>query len=425
MKPRLGHVDPSQRASAPRPLAASRQSSLPPAEVQSSRSTVDHKKPDDASALPPAVACGSDCDSTNQLATWEYAGLMVTYWCNAKCAFCYVYSAPDRGGDMSLDDAIRMWRGLDELAAGAGKPMRIHLAGGEPMGDWPRLVSIIRAARDAGLSKLEKVETNAYWATHDGLVRSRIELLDALGIERLVVSTDVFHQEFIDPARVARCVRIARQVLGPTRVRVRWWEFLNRPLDVRRLPVDKKEALFAASLEHHNDRMTGRAALRLAPLLPRQPAEAFASLSCTREVLQSQHVHIDAYGNVFPGVCSGIVLGNVSRTPIPQFWEHLSRTWPQHPVVGPVVRGGSYALMKNAMDHGYRPDPSGYTDKCHLCFDVRQFLFDHGICPDAVGPAECYANAADRADAKRWNEAVELTRQGQSVKSTSPIGAIE
>ena len=40
-------------------------------------------------------------------AGWEYAGLMITYWCNAKCAFCYVYSAPDRGGEMQVADAVQ------------------------------------------------------------------------------------------------------------------------------------------------------------------------------------------------------------------------------------------------------------------------------------------------------------------------------
>src|SRR5262245_4837662 len=83
------------------------------------------------------------------LSVWEYAGLMITYWCNARCAFCYVYSAPDRGGEMSVDQAVKMWRGLDQIAASVGKTMRIHLAGGEPFYDWVRLIAIVRAARDA------------------------------------------------------------------------------------------------------------------------------------------------------------------------------------------------------------------------------------------------------------------------------------
>ena len=70
-----------------------------------------------------------------QLAVWEFAGLLLTYWCNARCAFCYVYSGPDRGAWMSVPDALKIWRSLDRLAAKHDKTMRIHLAGGEPFGD--------------------------------------------------------------------------------------------------------------------------------------------------------------------------------------------------------------------------------------------------------------------------------------------------
>src|SRR5262245_52930209 len=169
---------------------------------------------------------------------------MITYWCNARCAFCYVYSAPDRGGEMPVEDAVDLWRGLDQLAASAGKTMRIHLAGGEPFYDWVRLISIVRAARDAGLTRLEKIETNAFWATADGLTRARLELLDALGMEKLVISADVYHQEFVGIDRVQRCVEIARDVLGAGRVRVRWWDFYDKPVDLRRSDAASKQRAY-------------------------------------------------------------------------------------------------------------------------------------------------------------------------------------
>ncbi|MBU0639200.1 MAG: radical SAM protein, partial [Planctomycetes bacterium] len=183
-------------------------------------------------AHPPAPAL--------ELAVWEYAGLMLTYWCSSRCAFCYVHAGPHRGEDMSVETAIALWHSLDHLAAAHGKTMRIHLAGGEPFRDWVVLVAIIRAARDAGLTPLEKVETNASWATSDGRTRSRLELLAALGTERLVVSSDVFHQEFVPFDRVRRCVETARRVFGRGRVMVRWWDFYQQPLDTRGMtPRDK------------------------------------------------------------------------------------------------------------------------------------------------------------------------------------------
>lgn len=341
-------------------------------------------------------------ESTPQLAPWEFAGLMVTYWCNARCAFCYVYSAPDRGGEMSVQAAVEHWRGLDRIAAAHRKTMRIHLAGGEPFGDWPRLLAIVRAARDAGLTPLEKIETNAFWATDDDLTRVRLEQLAALGLERLLISADVYHQEFVPLERVQRCVAQARRVLGPGRVRVRWWDFLQHPVELRQHDADAKRRAYAAALERHRERLTGRAAERLAGLLPRFAAEHFRGAHCVEEVLQSRHVHVDPYGNVFPGVCSGIILGNAGEQPIEALWHALAAHWAEHPVVSAVAAGGSFELMQRAAALGYTPLTDGYANKCHLCTHVRQFLVDRGLWRESVGPRECYANAADRAETTRF-----------------------
>ncbi len=352
---------------------------------------------------PEPAAAPADTDA-QQLAVWEYAGLMLTYWCNARCAFCYVYSGPDRGGEMTQADALRMWEDLDRLAADHGKTMRIHLAGGEPTGDWPRLAGLIHAARLRGRTPLEKVETNGGWATSEGLTRSRLQLLDMLGMEKLIVSCDVYHDEYVQFDRVERCVRLAREVLGKGRVRVRWWDyFKERKAEweaggSKARPMDRAAA-FRRALARHKDRMGGRAAEMLAPLLPLQRAEAFAGERCVREVLHSRHVHIDGYGNIFPGVCAGIILGNANAQPVDAVWRELAANWRDHPVVSAVVAGGSYALMQAALPLGYAPRADGYANKCHLCSHVRQFLVDRDLWPEFVGPKACYANGRDRREA--------------------------
>lgn len=355
-----------------------------------------------------------------ELARWEYAGLMVTYWCNAKCAFCYVYSAPDRGGNMRIADAVRFWQGLHRQATEGGRRMKIHLAGGEPFGDWPRLVGIVRAARDAGLPPLEKIETNAFWATDENLIRARLEQLDALGMEMLHISADVYHQEFISLERVRRLLRVARSVLGKRRVRVRWWDTLLRPAEVRGKSAREKQSIFALAALRHADRIAGRAADRLAPLLPRFPAEHFAQQRCHREILESRHVHVDAFGNVFPGVCAGIILGNLNDQPADVLWERLRENWAENPVLEAVVRGGSHALMQQARAFGYEPRADGYASKCHLCSDVRQYFFERNIWPQAVGPADCYANARDQHETRRWRAVLK-----QGVVSLPVLGSAE
>lgn len=337
----------------------------------------------------------ADNNAARELAVWEYAGLLLSYWCNARCAFCYVYSGPRFTRWMAPTDALTMWRGLDRLANGRGRKMRIHLAGGEPFGDWPRLLSIVRAARDVGLPPLEKIETNAYWATGEGVTRSRLEQLDALGVEMLIVSADVYHQQYVPFDRVRRCVEMGREVLGRGRVRVRWWDFFNDPVDTRKLDREEKTRVYQLALEHHAERMTGRAVDELASLRPRRPAEAFREENCVEPVLRSRHVHIDPHGNIFPGVCNGIILGNALKEGVETVWERLSREWGQHPVVSAVVAGGSYELLKRARECGYEELAGGYTDKCHLCHDVRRFLFEQGIWRESVGPGECYDREED------------------------------
>jgi hypothetical protein len=351
-------------------------------------------RPADTTAAPALVPAGD----LPRLAVWEFAGLMLTYWCNSRCAFCYVHSGPQSGGDMPIETAVRFWRGLHEAARAQGKPMKLHLAGGEPFSDWVRLVAIIRAARDAGLPPLEKVETNAGWAANDGLTRARLELLRALGVERLVVSSDVFHQEYIPFERVERCVHWARQIFGPGRLIVRWWDYFQNPVITRGLSPAEKEAAFRAALLQHPDRFTGRA-IELAHLVPRKPAAAFAGQNCTSEILGARHVHIDPDGHVFPGTCGGIILGRIDAAgAVDALWRRLGRSWSDNPVLSAVVAGGSYELLQRVIPLGYQPLPEGYASKCHLCADVRQWLHDRGHWPAAVGPAECYAPAPRRTD---------------------------
>jgi hypothetical protein len=175
-------------------------------------------------------------------------------------------------------------------------------------------------------------------------------------------------------------------------------------MDLRGLgPVERQRA-YRVALQRHKDRLTGRAAERLATLLPRHPAEQFRGEHCAEEVLRGRHVHIDPYGNVFPGVCNGIILGNALEQGVEGVWQGLSEGWRENPVLEAVVTGGAHELMQRAEALGYRALPDGYANKCHLCSHVRQFLVDEGQWPEFVGPPECYASEADRQEAARTEQ---------------------
>jgi hypothetical protein len=285
---------------------------------------------------------------------------------------------------MSLQDARSHLEALARLGA---DPAGVHIGGGEPFGDYPLLVSIVRAAREAGLAALGYVETNGYWAADAATVRARLlELRDA-GMMQISISADVFHQVYVDPACVARLWETARVTLGDGGLRARRWRFLQAPQDLRQADESARRAAYRAALAARGERMTGRAARELAPLLPRRPPESFSGDSCGRALRESGHVHIDHHGNVFPGTCAGLVLGRASaRRPLDEVLAG-----PRRLIWRTLVEGGPWALARLAEDEGFQLDPRGYADKCHLCTAVRTHLASRRRHGDELGPPELYA----------------------------------
>jgi hypothetical protein len=290
---------------------------------------------------------------------------------------------------MNASDAAAWWQQLDLVAAAVGRRVRVHITGGEPFGDFEHLCSILSAIQRAGLGPVEKLETNAFWAVDDDVTEHRLDAVRQLGVEALVVSTDLYHQEFVPIELARRCVHFAERIFGQEAVKVRWPEELQQPTGPPP-PEGNRGDAFRQAQDRHRERLTGRAAFELAPVLPRRPARSFAGMRCKRAILKSRHVHIDPYGHIFPGVCSGIILGNAGREPVDQVWKRIASDWQEDPLLAALVKGGPSALMQLVIEDGYEPLTDGYAGKCHLCTHVRQWLFEHGGWEQWLGPAECY-----------------------------------
>lgn len=324
---------------------------------------------------------------------WSFAGLMLTYECEARCASCYVCGAPGRPGRMGVDEALAAWRGLiDACPHGC----RVHLTGGEPFSDWPALIRLCRRAAELGLAPLQKVETNAAWAADEPLVRDRLCALDEAGMGMLAISADPYHQQFIPIERARLAARIATDVLGADRVRVRWADWLADGFDTCGMDDSQRAALFVHYAAAGRDRLSGRAAHMLAPHLPLRAAEAFAESTCREPLLRSRHVHVDPRGRIMPGTCAGIVLGRLGRDTVADLWRRLDADHADRPVVGTLARAGPVGLMRLARRAGFRA-AAGYAEKCHLCWDVRRFFVSGGMHHDELGPAWLYQDGTDRS----------------------------
>jgi len=318
---------------------------------------------------------------------WRSAGLLLTYKCNAACEFCYYHCTPRKGGLMPVETCLAAWRSLRVLA---GDEAKVHLTGGEPFLFWDHLAAILQEGKKQDLGPVDMVETNGFWAADDQLVAERLNMLIALGVQRLKISVDPFHQEYVDIEAARRLARIAKEMFGPDRVLIRWEKYLTdfgfRISDFR-LP-EERDRIYVDAYREHPFRFTGRAAGHLVELLASEPAGAYLHENCLAGFLGAKGVHIDPYGNVFSGTCSGIIVGNINQTPLDEIWRAFHPK--QNELIRTLCEKGPCGLLEKAESLGYQERPA-YAGKCHLCTHVRQFLFEKGAQPSIIGPADCYA----------------------------------
>jgi len=315
---------------------------------------------------------------------WRNAGLLITYKCNAECEFCYYNCSPSRGGLMPTDTVLSIWHSLKSLAENNEK---LHLTGGEPFLYYEHLIDILTQAKRQNLTPLDLIETNAYWAADEKIILDKLKQLDDLGMHRLKISCDPFHQEYIDIALVRRLAQTGAELLGPERVLVRWQKYLDEPMDIKNLPEAERAEMYLQAMKDYPCRLTGRAAANLALLRDLKAPEEFINKNCKHAFLGAKGVHIDPFGNVFSGTCSGIILGNVNRTPLEEIWQNFH---PRHDeIIKTLFESGPYGLLEK-FPQLEKLKSETFADKCHLCTTARQRLFENRIAPDTIGPAECY-----------------------------------
>jgi hypothetical protein len=314
-----------------------------------------------------------------------------------------------------------VWR---SLIGASPHGCRVHIGGGEPFGRWELLIDLCRRARSEGLAP-RKVETNAFWATQEKVVRERLAALDDAGMEKLVISADPYHQQFVPIERCRLVARVAEEVLGPERLQVRWRDWLSAGFDTGSMSKSELWLLFSQYAKRGRDRLTGRAAEVLAGSLLRRPISEFRGREvqpCREALLRSKHVHVGPDGLVMPGVCAGIILGRLrlplrglrnspalasagqehpcrAKESMASIWEALhadfgadgveSACSDSHPVLSELVRFGPIGLLGLARRAGFVP-ADGYAGKCHLCWEVRRFLAWRGLHQQELGPAWLY-----------------------------------
>jgi len=315
---------------------------------------------------------------------WRSVGLLLTYKCSAKCEFCYYNCSSEQNGLMPVDMTINAWMSLKELA---GEGAKIHITGGEPFLYWEHLLEILREAKKQNLGPVDMIETNGFWTTDEKIVEDRLKALDELGMRRLKISCDPFHQEYVDIEPVRRLAKTAKKLLGDARVLVRWEKYLDKPVEMKNISAVERDKQYIEALKDYPCRFTGRAAGMIAELVASQTVEQMATRNCSNAFLDAKGVHIDPYGNIFSGTCSGIIVGNIAKRPLAEVWQNWQPS--NDKVIETLFNLGPAGLLDEAIKAGYTQSKL-YAGKCHLCTSIRQFFFDKGLYKTVVGPAECY-----------------------------------
>ena len=315
-------------------------------------------------------------------------GVMLSYRCTSACQHCLYRCSPQQPDEwLSLQTAERVFRALQ------AEPLEdIHLAGGEPTIQLKLLTDIIRLAVKMGIP-LSYVETNAGWCTDRGRAEAGMRALREAGLPAVLVSVSMFHNEFVPFRNTRHGVEAAHKVFGrggtliylpqlyyllsqmPDDGRHRLEEF------ARAVGIEDQPAMLLALYQVIP---SGRAVDALRHCYTAHPAEHYARRCCFADLSSTSHFHIDHYGNLFTGLCAGLVPATIDDL-------HPRITSATHPVFHRLAQDGPYGLMGLAQDrHGYQERERGYVSKCDLCLDVRRCLQQTGQYPE-LRPASFYA----------------------------------
>lgn len=321
----------------------------------------------------------------SKLKLWTSMGLMLTYRCPAECEFCYYNCGPEKSGLLTIENVIAAWQGLINLASEQAK---IHITGGEPFLYWQHLQHLLSTAVKFNMGQVDVIETNAYWAANRTEIIERLRFLNSHNVRRLKISYDPFHAEFVDYDRVKLLYDTACEVLGTDKVLFRWQQYLKERPRIDGLSEEQKLSLFSESCRQYPCRFTGRAAGRLAQRLANKELEQISAENCKKAFLNSKSVHIDPFGNVFNGVCSGIIIGNINEKSLDELWQTFNPA--KEEFLNVLFNNGPVGFLQEAIKSGYEKRRL-YSGKCHLCTDLRQFFFDKGEFRQIINPKDCYA----------------------------------
>jgi hypothetical protein len=321
----------------------------------------------------------------------ESVGLITNYCCTFKCKHCLYCSSPEIKEDI---DQSALFEIIDQINYALGGVL-LHIGGGEPLIHFQLTKDIIAYLRGTKII-VEYLETNG--SPIITRTTEKLKDLKASGLDCVLISISPFHNEFISLSHVKRIIQEIVSVFGRQGIfpwHPGYLSYLEKTSEQAPLPLDKHFDAFSVLeiLQQLRSVMYihpgGRGAYMLAQYLPLQPAEELLDKTCSQNLGSPVHAHIDFKGNYLAGFCSGLRIGKHSGLNLNRLYNEGIKL-DRYPVLDQLINGGLNALYKTALSSGFTPEPKGYVSSCHLCLDLRIYLFSQGEAYEELYPTFFY-----------------------------------
>jgi hypothetical protein len=324
-------------------------------------------------------------------------GLITNYRCTFRCKHCLYCSSPNIKEEI---DSALLKELIDQIDLVLGDIL-LHIGGGEPLIHFELVKSLISYLKNTSIV-LEYVETNGSSLLKE--TRPKLRALQGAGLDRLLLSISPFHNEFIFVQQVKRLFRDIISLFGHGGIfpwHPGYLPFLENISFNRAVPLETYFEGFDTN--EVIDQLTsimyihpgGRGAYLLAKYLPCHPAEAVLEKNCQENLGSPVHAHLDYKGNYLTGFCSGLRLGRRSGLYLHDLYASGVRLGP-YPILEILINKGIRGLYEDALQRGYIPSEKGYVSPCHLCLDIRLFLYAMDPSYEELYPSFFYEELTSR-----------------------------
>jgi hypothetical protein len=314
------------------------------------------------------------------------ASLLFTYRCTIACKHCLFNCSPNLPDVCtSVEDGVKFMKQLRNT------DRVIHIAGGEAMMYYRKMMQICRIANEGGFAP-HFIETNASWCISEKIAEKRYKELIQVGVKGILISADPYHQVFVDPDRRYRAFVWAVELFGRENVAAGDIS-LEALSDLRDIGLN--ESRLAEYAKDHPPNLVGRAGEALAKYFAERSIDELkddrlwhsnnSSKGCELEFDPDRmwEIHIDPYGNI--QTCCGIIIGNAHKKPLTEYMK--TGFIEDNELVKIAYEKGPYGYLDLAVKKGYK-QKERYPQKCNLCWETRKFLRQYY--PETFGPAEIY-----------------------------------